>query len=273
MTTDDVSATPSMDRSRAAHDADRALLDAMLDAARAIALTHFRTFPDVAMKQDASPVTRADRDIEAHLHAMLAENAPRDGVLGEEMAPVGLERARLWVIDPIDGTGAFATGSPLFGVLVALVEGGVPVLGAIDACATGERWVARRGAGATLDGRRCRTSGRRTLAEASVAATALHAFAPGDRASFERVGAAAAITRLGGDCYAYGLVAAGHLDAVIETDLKPYDYMALIPVIEEAGGVITDWNGAALTLQSDGRVIAAASAALHAEIRARLGAP
>lgn len=245
---------------------DAALIVAMADAARAIARRYFRQDLGLMMKGDSSPVTLADKEIEASLREMLSRLAPEDGVYGEEMPPVGLSRSRLWVIDPIDGTGAFATGSPLFGVLLGLIEDGVPQFGLIDASATGERWVARRGHGATLDGSPCRASKATTLAGASVSATSIHAYGEAARAAFDRISAKAAITRLGGDCYAYGLLAAGHLDAVIETDLKPYDYMPLLPVIEEAGGVITDWDGEPLTLRSRGDVVAAATAELHDEI-------
>ena len=256
-----------------AMDADLTLLTDMADAARAIALRYFRKEIGLTMKSDASPVTQADREIEDRLRQMLALHAPDDGVFGEEMPPTGLDRPRLWVIDPIDGTGAFATGSPLFGTLFGLLNEGVPAIGAIEASATGERWIGRVGSGAWLNGSPCQTSGQTRLQGASIGSTAIHAYAPEARAAFDRLAARAAITRLGGDCYIYGLVAAGHLDAVIETGLKPYDFVPIVPIIEAAGGVITDWQGAPLTLRSEGHVVAAASAELHEEICALLRAP
>lgn len=256
-----------------AMDADLILLTDMAEAARAIALRYFRKEIGLTMKSDASPLTLADREIETRLRQMLALRAPDDGIFGEEMPPMGLDRSRLWVIDPIDGTGAFATGSPLFGVLFGLLAKGVPVLGAIDACATGERWIGCAGSGAWLNGNPCRTSGRRALEGASIGSTAIHSYRPEARAAFDRLAARAAITRLGGDCYAYGLVAAGHLDAVIETGLKPYDFLPIVPIIEAAGGVITDWLGAPLTLHSEGHVVAAATGELHQEICVLLRAP
>jgi histidinol phosphatase-like enzyme (inositol monophosphatase family) len=256
-----------------AMEADLTLLDDMADAARAIALRYFRKDIGLTMKSDASPVTRADREIEDHLRRMLALHAPDDGVFGEEMPPTGLDRPRLWVIDPIDGTGAFATGSPLFGTLFGLLNEGVPSIGAIEASATGERWIGCAGGEAWLNERPCRTSGCTRLARASIGATAINAYAPEARAAFDRLAARAAITRLGGDCYSYGLVAAGHLDAVIETGLKPYDFVPIVPIIEAAGGVMTDWQGAPLTLHSEGHVVAAASTELHEEICALLRAP
>ncbi|MCU0906632.1 MAG: inositol monophosphatase family protein [Rhodobacteraceae bacterium] len=245
---------------------DMEIASALADVARGIAMRHFRKGLEVSFKSDLSPVTVADREVEAALREMLGRLVPADGILGEEMESFGLERARVWVIDPIDGTGAFATGSPLFGCLIGLLVGGRPALGVIDAPATGERWTALQGAGATLNGLPCRVSGCARLADASVSSTSIHLYAPEPLAAFQRVTARAACARLGGDCYAYGLVAAGHLDAVVETGLQPYDYLPIVPIIEEAGGHITDWSGAPLDLTSRGDVVAAASLSLHAEL-------
>lgn len=238
----------------------------LADRARTIALTYFRAPNGLALKGDGSPVTRADQEIEEMIRAEIEARYPSDGIFGEETGVTGADRDRVWVVDPIDGTGAFATGSPLFGVLLCLCRAGEPEFGLIDAGAMDERWVARRGAGTTMNGTRCRTSHRTRLSEASIAATSIISFAADARAGFERLATRAAVTRFGGDCYAYGLLALGQLDAVVETGLKPYDYMPLIPIIEEAGGIITDWNGQRLGLQSDGDVVAAANTELHAEI-------
>lgn len=246
--------------------ADRDLAATLADTARRIAMTYFRHELGTSIKVDLSPVTLADREVEAALRAILAREAESDGILGEEMASFGLDNTKVWVIDPIDGTGAFATGSPLFGTLIGLLIEGRPSLGVIDAPATGERWIAERAGGATLNGIGCRVSGCTSLSDASVSATSIHSYAPAALAAFRRVAARAAITRLGGDCYAYGLLAAGHLDAVVETGLQPYDYLPIVPIIEEAGGLITDWSGADLRLGSSGDVVAAASPGLHAEI-------
>jgi histidinol phosphatase-like enzyme (inositol monophosphatase family) len=245
---------------------DREFATRMADTARGIAMGHFRKELQVTFKEDLSPVTLADRRIEAALREMLGAHAPEDGILGEEMQNFGLERQRVWVIDPIDGTGAFATGSPLFGCLIGLLLDGRPDLGVIDAPAMGERWVAERGRGASLNGGSCRVSGRTRLSEASVSSTSIHLYPPGPLAAFQRVASRAANTRLGGDCYAYGLLAAGHLDAIVEVGLQPYDYLPIVPIIEEAGGLITDWSGAPLSLTSRGDVVASASSSLHAEL-------
>ena len=242
----------------------------MADKAREIALRYFRMDLGLSMKADRTPVTLADREIERVLRDMLAELRGGDGVLGEEWPDSGPDKPRQWVIDPIDGTGAFATGSPLFGALIGLLDKAVPVLGVIDACALQERWVAWRGE-ATLNGVPCQTSSQRSLKDASIGSTAIHQYAPADYAAFERISSRAAITRLGGDSYAYGLVASGHLDAVIETGLKPYDYLPILPIIEAAGGVITDWTGQPLGFSSKGHVVAAATRELHAELIELIG--
>ncbi len=242
----------------------------LADVARAIALTHFRRAIDVETKADCTPVTIADRSIEEAMRSLLAEHCPDAGVFGEEMGTDRADAADIWVLDPVDGTGAFVTGSPLFGTLIGLVRDGDPVVGVIDIPALGERWSAVKGGGARFNGRPCRTSGRTRLADASLATTSPRVFADADLAQFSKLADRAALTRFGGDCYAYALVAAGHLDLVVEAGLKPYDYLPIAPVIEEADGVMTDWSGRPLDLSSDGRVIAAASADLHAEVLAVL---
>ncbi|TVQ55013.1 MAG: histidinol-phosphatase [Rhodobacteraceae bacterium] len=245
---------------------DERLAAAIADAVRAIPSRWFRKPLAVDAKADRSPVTEADRAIEQIIRARLSEARPEDGVLGEEFGAAMEGRSRVWVVDPIDGTGSFITGSPLFGTLIGLLDGGVPVLGLIDMPLLGERWSARRGAGTTLNGAPCRVSGCGRLADAALGSTSPLKFEGAAEAAFRQVAAAARITRFGGDCYTYGLLAAGHLDAILEVGLEPYDYLPLVPVIEEAGGVITDWRGAPLGFASDGRVLAAATEALHAEI-------
>lgn len=246
--------------------------NAFADTARSIAMGYFRRPNGMTLKSDETPVTLADTEIEAAFRRQVATRFAQDGVFGEEAEASGLDRERIWVIDPIDGTGAFATGSPLFGMLLALVTGGRAEFGIIDACAMQERWFARRGKGATLNGVACHTSARTGLAGASIASTSIHMYGPHDRQVFDTLASAAAITRLGGDCYAYGLLAAGHLDLVVECGLKPFDFMALTVLIDEAGGVISDWNGLPLTLGSGGHVLASATPELHAEALERISA-
>ena len=241
----------------------------MADAARTISRKHFRQAVQVERKSDQSPVTIADREVESALRALVREQFPAHAILGEEFgsstgAKPG-EAEFTWVIDPIDGTQSFVCGLPLFGCLIALLQGRQPVLGVIEMPALGERWLGLRGAASTLNGERARSSGCQSLAEARLFTTSPDMFDPQSREGFGRVSARAALRRYGGDCYSYGLLASGHCDLVVEAGLKPYDYLALVPVIEGAGGCITDWQGKALGLESDGRVVAAASPELLRE--------
>ena len=247
-----------------------AFAEDLADAARPIAMRHFRKPLAVVTKADGSPVTLADRSIEEALRALIAERYPDHGIYGEEF---GAElRSSTWVLDPIDGTKSFVTGLPLFGTLIALVEGDHPVLGVIDVPALRERWTGTR-EGTHFNGRPVWTSAQRVLAEARLYTTSPDAFSAAGLAAFERLAGRTAMRRFGGDCYAYGLLASGHCDLVVEEGLQPYDFMALVCVVEGAGGVVTDWAGAPLGLYSDGRVIAAATRQLHHDaIRALQGA-
>jgi len=252
-------------------DALLAFAGELADLARPIALSYFRTPLDVAAKSDDSPVTIADRTIEAVLRAAIEARFPDHGIFGEEMGVKKAASPYTWVVDPIDGTKSFISGFPLFGTLVALARDGRPLLGLIDAPATGERWTGVPGR-ASFAGQPAATSACRSLADARLYTTSPDAFRQeSERAGWERVASEVRLRRFGGDCYIYGLLASGHVDLIVECGLQPYDYMALAPVIEGAGGVITDWQGAPLSLGSSGRVVAAATAELHAAALHRLG--
>src|SRR5580700_8942360 len=230
----------------------------LADVARAIAQQHFRTALAVERKGDGSPVTVADRDIETQMRRMIRAAFPAHAVRGEEFAPEGSGEFT-WVLDPIDGTKSFVTGFPLFGSLIALLHNGRPVLGVIEAPALSERWVGCAGRATLFNGRPVRTSSCRTIEEAVVYTTTAETFSRQERQRFEALSARAALRRFGGDCYLYGMLAGGHCDLVIEVQLKPHDFMAAIPIIEGAGGRISDWRGAPLSSESDGRVVAAAT--------------
>jgi inositol-phosphate phosphatase/L-galactose 1-phosphate phosphatase/histidinol-phosphatase len=249
---------------------------ALADSAREIALRWFRTPLVVDVKADASPVTQADRGIEAMCRERLATLHPDHGIAGEEFGNERIDAEFVWVIDPIDGTTAFISGFPLWGVLIGVLHRGVPVLGLIDAPATGERWSAARGSVAHFQppgapARRCLTSGCAELGRARLATTSPDDFDAAQADAFARVRSRVAMCRYGGDCYSYGLLASGHLDLVIEAGLEPHDFLPLVPVIEAAGGVITDWSGRPLRLHSGSDVIAAASPTLHDQTLAVLG--
>lgn len=250
-------------------EADIARAHRLADVAAAAIRPHFRAGAAVEAKADASPVTIADRDAETAMRKVIAAECPDDGIIGEEFGATDGRSRRAWVLDPIDGTRSFITGRPLFGTLIALLEDGVPVLGLIDQCISGERWVGADGA-AWLNGNRIATRACPDLGAAHLATTAPHLFDAAGRAGFSRVEAAVRDTIYGGDCYNYALLATGCLDVVLEAGLKVYDWAALVPVVTGAGGVMCDWNGAPLRLGSDGRVIAAGNAALAEAVRARL---
>ena len=248
---------------------DLALAHALADAAGAAIRPYFRNLAAVETKRDASPVTAADRAAEAAMRTLIAEHRPADGVIGEEYGEDRPDAERVWVLDPIDGTRAFIAGRPLFGTLIALMEQGVPVLGTIDQCIAGDRWIGTA-TGTTLNGAAARTRACSTLAAAHLGTTSPQAFGPPDFARFEELRGGVRDTLYGGDCHNYGLLASGHLDLVVEAGLKAYDWAALVPVVTGAGGRMTDWAGAPLRLGSDGRVVAAGDPTLHAQALARL---
>lgn len=247
-----------------------ALANEMADAAGAVIRRYFRTPVGVDTKADDSPVTIADRETEAAMRALLARRRPGDGILGEEHGRERLDAEYLWVIDPIDGTKAFITGMPVFGTLIGLLHRGRAVLGVIDQPILGERWLGAAGVPTTMNGKAIRTRACPSLDKAFLYSTAPDMFKGADAVAYERVRGKVRQPRFGGDCYAYGLLTMGFADLVIEASLQPYDYCAVIPVVEGAGGVMTDWQGKALTIESDGRVVAAGDPAAHAQALAAL---
>ncbi len=260
---------PMEERKKALHMNELAeFSEALARSAAPEAMSWFRRPMTVESKPDLSPVTIADRRMEAAIRARINRRWPDHGIFGEEHGQENLDRENIWVVDPIDGTRSFITGMPTFGTLIAHLVGGRPVVGVVFMPALDECWVGVRGRPTRFNDAPCRTSGCARLRDARLYATSPDMFDEAGRAAFERVSAEALMRRFGGDCYAYGLLAAGHVDAVVEMGLHPYDYLALVPVIEGAGGVITDWRGAPLGLESSGHVVAAASPALHEEILA-----
>ncbi|MGB6605413.1 MAG: histidinol-phosphatase [Steroidobacteraceae bacterium] len=241
----------------------------LADVARGIALTHFRTPLAVERKGDGSPVTVADRDIETRMRSMIRAAFPGHAIRGEEFAAEGSGEFT-WVLDPIDGTKSFVTGYPLFGSLIALLQDGRPVLGVIEVPVLAERWVGCEGRPTLFNGAQVRVSECRAIEQAVVYTTTAETFSTDERQRFEALSARAALRRFGGDCYLYGMLASGHCDLVIEVQLKPHDFMAAVPIVEGAGGRISDWRGAPLASVTDGRVVAAATEALWRQALAEL---
>lgn len=237
----------------------------MADAARAAIRPYFRTALAVENKLTAGfdPVTAADRASEEAMRAVLAERAPGDGILGEEFGETAGGSARRWILDPIDGTRAFIAGLPTWTVLISLEQAGRPEVGIIDQPHIGERFAGWPGGAALWHGgakRELRTSGRTSLDAAILATTDAYLFSGDEAAAFERVRRTARLCRFGYDAYAYAMLAAGGVDLVIESGLQIYDVQAFMPVVQGAGGVVTDWRGGDPSL--GGQVVAAASEAL-----------
>jgi myo-inositol-1(or 4)-monophosphatase len=250
---------------------------AITEAAGPIALRHFRQPLEVADKSGGlafDPVTSADREIEAFVRAELGRRFPDHGIVGEEGGTTaGTSRLR-WLLDPIDGTRAFLSGMPAWGILLGLAEGDRPLAGVMHQPYLRETflgtadggWLRRDGATTPL-----RTRRRAGLADAILYCTDPAMFGSGrEREAFARVGAACRMTRYGGDCYAYCLLALGQIDLVIEGGLAPYDIVPLIPIVEGAGGIVTGWDGG--PAHKGGLVVAAANPTLHQRALALLGA-
>jgi inositol-phosphate phosphatase / L-galactose 1-phosphate phosphatase / histidinol-phosphatase len=248
------------------------LAERLADASGRIVRHYFRSSIEVMTKADQSPVTIADREAEVELRRMVALAYPQHGIIGEEFPAERREADYIWVFDPIDGTKSFITGRPLFGTLIALLHHGRPILGIIDHPALGERWIGIAGRPTTFQGKAAHVRACPDLSRAVLAASSPHMFGSEAAAlSFHRVRAEVRLTMYGADCYAYGLLASGFHDLVIEANCGIHDFLALAPVIEGAGGLVTDWAGRALGLDSGDKVLAAGDRRMHERARALLG--
>lgn len=239
-------------------DKDLALALRLADVAGAAIRPLFRGQWSEERKADRSFVTEADRAAEAAMRRLIEAEFSADGIIGEEYGTRNEGAGRQWVLDPIDGTTSFIAGRPIFGTLIALLQDGWPVLGIIDQPIAGERWVGRIGQPTLLNGKPAAARPLKELGDAVLATTSPHLFSNEEADAFMAVAKQVAEKKIiyGGDCYNYGLVASGHIDVVIEAGLKLYDYAALVPVVEGAGGIMADWQGNPLDAGSDGTVIA-----------------
>lgn len=230
----------------------------LADAAGAAIRQFWRRQFDVQVKADASPVTAADRAAEMAMRELIDRERPDDGIHGEEFGKDRPEAKRQWVLDPIDGTTSFLVGRPIFGTLIALLEDGWPVLGVIDQPVAKERWVGRTGRETTFNGNPVEARQCQKLSDAVMATTSPNLFDEEDGHRFMALAGQTDHKRMvyGGDCYNYGLLACGNLDIVAETGLKLYDFAALVPIVEGAGGMMTDWAGEPLHANSEGHVLA-----------------
>ena len=249
----------------------------LADAAGEVIRPYFRQRIDVTDKGGAAgkaydPVTEADRKAETAIRAIIKRERPADAILGEEHGHEPGTSGLIWVIDPIDGTRAFITGQTQWGTLIALNEKGTPVLGILDQPILGERFVGTP-ARTTMRSREgetvLKTRPRDALGDVVLMTTNPWGyFTDSEFVAFRRLSDAARMTRFGGDCYAYGLIAMGFIDLVVEARLAPWDIQALIPIVEGAGGIVTDWAGK--PVHEGGHVIAAGDKRVHAQAMALL---
>ncbi len=234
-----------------------AAAEAAADVAASVVRPFFRAGVAADLKSDASPVTIADRSAELAMRGVLSQRFPDHTISGEEFGDLNPGQRYRWVLDPIDGTRAFITGRPQFGTLIALLDGSTPILGVIDQPITRERWIGAAGRKTIFHGEfgvaGCRPCPTLSHAELSCTSPQVHA---ADAPRWEKLRSNVRRTSYGGDCYAYGLLALGQIDIIAEATMQIWDWAALVPVIEGAGGSITDWNGAPLRPGGDGRVLA-----------------
>ena len=235
----------------------------LADEAAIITRQYFGQKLDIITKGDDSPVTIADRTIEMRLREIVEHERPDDGILGEEFGPKETKSGYTWVFDPIDGTKSFTIGRPTFGNLIGLCDSETPILGIINHPILNQRWVGMTGEQTTMNGATVSVRPCPTLKDAIFGTGSATQISHDDPARFSRIEAATRYTVFQGDCYFYGLMANGMMDAIVEDHLGIYDFVALVPVIEGAGGIITDWKGNPKTLHGDARVIATGAQNIH----------
>lgn len=245
-------------------------IDQLADCSGETIRPYFRGDHNKVEKEDGTPVTEADTKAEQVLRDKIRSVCQESGIIGEEQGEdnVGNHDA-VWYLDPIDGTVSFTAGRPIFTTLIAFTYKGEPLVGCIDQPINGERWLGYKEM-TTFNGEPMVTSDCQTIEAAKICTTGPNYFTDEQNKAFLAVSRQAAHTIYGGDAYNYGLLASGHVDAIIEAGLKLHDMMALIPVIQGAGGVVTCWRGGDPTVCEEGSIIAAATPELHQEIIGQL---
>jgi inositol-phosphate phosphatase/L-galactose 1-phosphate phosphatase/histidinol-phosphatase len=255
---------------------DQATIEAAIqiaDLAREISLKYFRQPLDIEQKSDRSPVTIADQQTEALIREEITRRFPEHGFYGEESGQTATDLPWVWVVDPIDGTASYSTGKPTFGTLISLAFEGEPVLGLIDMPVLGDRWLGVKGRPTLYNGQPVNTNKVVTEIDNASAYTATPRMF--DEATMQRYQALAGLCKFpvfGADCLGYGLLASGFTEIVVEASLEPYDFMALVPVVEGAGGCISDWEGQPVRLDSGDQIVASANTELHQKVLNALGA-
>jgi inositol-phosphate phosphatase / L-galactose 1-phosphate phosphatase / histidinol-phosphatase len=243
----------------------------LADISEPIAKKYFRLPNGEIAKEDDSPVTKADREIEKIIREEIEKKFPTHGIIGEEFGDIRTDSDFVWILDPIDGTSSFIIGRPIFGTLIALSHQGKSVLGIMNQPITSERWVGISGQGSWFNNKKIQTRNCLEISDAILASSSSFYFQNGDEEILKRISAVTKYQKIGGiiyggDCYSYASLASGFIDAVIDPGLKVYDYAALQPIIEMAGGVVTDWEGNDLGLQSGVKLLASANQKLHQQM-------
>ena len=249
---------------------DQEVIDAAVeiaDRAREITLRYFRQPLAIQQKSDRSPVTVADQETETLIREELARRFPEHGFYGEESGQSGTDADWVWVVDPIDGTTSFSTGKPTFGTLIGLCYKGEPVLGLVDISALDDRWLGVKGRPTLYNGQAV-TSNQdvRSIGDSSAYTTTTKMFNEQAMPRYLGLTSQCRFSVYGADCLGYGLLASGFTEIVVEACLKPYDYVALAPVVEGAGACISDWEGNPVRLGSGDRIVASANIELHQEV-------
>ena len=235
----------------------------LADISGKILTNYFRTPQKTKLKDDLSVVSIADCEVEKKLRYLIEKKFPEHGIIGEEYPLKKTNSEFDWIIDPIDGTGSFITGKPTFGTLIALSKNQNPILGIIDQPINNERWVGEINKKTTFNRKIISSNTKTNIAKAYLDATDPKMFSQIQNNKFWNLSKEVNLTRWGNDCYAYGMLASGFVDIVCETGLKFYDFAALIPIVEGAGGIISDWKGNSLNFGSNGNILAAANPTLH----------
>jgi len=238
----------------------------LADEAGIISRRYFGQKLDIITKDDASPVTIADHMIELRLRELVERERPDDGILGEEFGIKETKSGYTWVFDPIDGTKSFTIGRPTFGNLIGLCYDEKPILGIINHPILNERWVGQTGQPTTYNGANVSCRPCTSLKDAIFGTGSATQISHDDPARLSRIEKATRYSVFQGDCYFYGLLANGLMDVIVEDYLGVYDFIALVPVIEGAGGIVTDWKGRPKTINGDKTIIAAGAKNIHRDI-------
>ena len=243
----------------------------LVEENRRIILPYFRNKLEVISKADKSPVTAADKDSEKNIRSLISKYYPEHNIQGEEFPKKVTQSSFKWVIDPIDGTRSFISGKPSFGTLVGLYENNTPLAGLIDMPALKESWLGFRNGGAYLNNIPIKTRKIKSISLATIACTSPNMFNERQLNSFKKVETECNNVVWGGDCHNFALLAGGYLDIVVEHNLSWHDVAAVIPIIEAAGGYISDWKGKKINEKSNGSVIASGDEKVQSEVLKILG--